>query len=158
MVPDQVVGQDHAERLVADDGFRAKHGVAEAERLGLRHEDAAHVLRQHVAHRGEQFLLAGLLELVFEFERNVEVIGDRMLVAVRHEHERVCARIDRFVDRILDQRLVEHRQHLLGDDLRRRQETRAETGDGEYDFAQRSIHCYSISRRLRTRINADSRG
>ena len=138
--PDQVVRQDHAERLVADDRLGAQHGVAETERFGLRDEHAAHIARQCALHEREQRVLAGFGELAFELVGLVEVIRDRVLVAVGHEHQRVGARVDGFVDRVLDQRPVEHRQHFLGDDLGRRQEARAEAGDGKDDLAQRSTH------------------
>ncbi len=109
--------------------------MAEAQRLGLRHEHAAHVLGQHVLHERQQFLLAGLFELGLEFVGLVEVVGDRVLVAVRHEDQRVRAGVDGFVDGVLDQRTIQHRQHFLGDDLRRRQEARAETGNRKDDLA-----------------------
>ncbi len=61
-VQDQVVGKDHAERFVPDDGLRAQHGVAEAAGLGLRHIDATHASRQCAADPGQQVDLAGGLE------------------------------------------------------------------------------------------------
>ena len=41
---------------------------------------------------------------------------------------------DRLFDRILDQRLVDDRQHFLGAGLGRRQETRSQAGDRKYGF------------------------
>ena len=55
---DQVVGEVHEERLVADDRMRAEHGVAEAERRRLADVDAGRVGRQDAAQRVQQVLLA----------------------------------------------------------------------------------------------------
>src|SRR5690606_4953124 len=47
----------------------------------------------------------------------VEVIGDGVLVAVGDENQRVAPGLDRLVHRVLDQRPVDDRQHLLGNGL-----------------------------------------
>ena len=59
-VPDQVVRQDHAERLVADHRLRAQHRVAQAERFGLGHEHrSARLAAARCCTSCEQLVLAG---------------------------------------------------------------------------------------------------
>src|SRR5437660_585838 len=49
---------------------------------------------------------------------------------------------------VLDQRLVDDRQHFLRDRLGRRQETRAESADRKYSFAYRLVHQPVFPRKL----------
>jgi hypothetical protein len=61
-----------------------------------------------------------------------KVVFDRALVAPGHEdHLAHTGRVGLF-HRILDQRLVDHRQHFLGLGLGGRQEARAQAGNREY--------------------------
>jgi hypothetical protein len=62
---------------------------------------------------------------------HVEVVFDRALVAAGHEDHLAHAGGVGFFHRVLDQRLVHHRQHLLGLGLGGGQEAGAETGDRE---------------------------
>ena len=140
LVEDQVIGQHHAERLVADHGACAKHRVAQAQRLGLGHEHRANMPRQGALDHGQQLFLALLRQLRLQLVGLVEVVGDGVLVAVGDEHQGVGAGIDGLVDGVLDQRAVQDRQHFLGHGLGRRQETRAQSGHREDDFAQRLAH------------------
>src|SRR3546814_10323974 len=65
------------------------------------------------------------------------MILDRALAAPGDEDHLLDPRFARFVDRILDQRPVDDGKHFLGDRLGRRQEARAEAGDGKDGFADR---------------------
>ena len=81
--------------------------------------------------------LAAIGERVHQFELDVEIILDDVLVAAGDEDEVLDAGFARLVDHILDHRLVDDGQHLLRDRLGGRQKTRAETGhrdDGFSDF------------------------
>jgi hypothetical protein len=81
--------------------------------------------------RGEQVLLALGLERRLELGIGVEVVLDGALRAAGDEHEVAGTRRQRLLDGVLDQRLVDDRQHLLGAGLGRRQEACATAGDGE---------------------------
>jgi hypothetical protein len=70
----------------------------------------------------------------------IEMILDRDLVAAGHEHEFVDAGGEAFLDGVLDQRPVDHRQHLLGHRLGRRQEARAQAGDRQDGFTDALGH------------------
>ena len=116
-VPDDVVGQDHRERLVADYRFGAQHCVPQTQGFGLCDEDRAHAFGQHVADEFELLGLAGPLELLFKLVGLVEIVRHSVLVAVGDEDQRVATRLDGFVDRVLDQWPIDDRQHFLGNGL-----------------------------------------
>ena len=63
------------------------------------------------------------------------MVLDRALVAAGDEDHLGDAGGGGLLDRVLDQRLVDDRQHLLRARLGRRQEAAAEAGDREYGFA-----------------------
>ena len=109
----EIVGQVHEEWLVADGALRAQHGVAEAERDALPHEDAGRLGRDDVANEAEQIVLAGLGQLPLELGIGVEVILDGAFRRARDEHQALGACIECLFHRVLNQRLVDDRQHLL---------------------------------------------
>ena len=76
------------------------------------------------------FLLA-LEQRHFQLELAVEMVLDDALVAAGDEDEMLDAGLARLVDHVLDQRPVDHRQHLLGHGLGGRQEAGAEAGHGK---------------------------
>ena len=108
--------------------------MAEAERLAL--PDVGEV--DHVGDLAdllELIALAARLEERLELDRDVEVIFDGVLAAAGDEDDVVDARGDRFLDAVLDDRLVDERQHFLGLRLGGGQEAGAEAGGGEDGFA-----------------------
>ena len=70
----------------------------------------------------------------------VEMVLDRRLAAAGDEDEFLDSRFAGLLDGILDQRLVDDRQHLLGHRLGRRQEPGAEAGDRKNGFAYARGH------------------
>ena len=83
----------------------------------------------------EQRELVAGLELAFELVGGVVVVLDRALVAAGDEDHVADAGGIGLFDRVLDQRLVHHRQHFLGLRLGGRQKTGAEACDGEHGLA-----------------------
>ena len=69
--------------------------------------------------------------MCFELELAVEMVLDDALVAAGDEDEMLDAGLARLVDHVLDQRPVDHRQHLLRHGLGGGQEPGAEPGDGK---------------------------
>jgi hypothetical protein len=129
-----VVRQDHGERLVADQVLGHEHGVTEAQLLLLA--DVREL--GQVSDRpdlAELFDLALLLEQVLELVVEIEVILDRALVGRGDDDDLLDPGSDRFLDAVLDDRLVDQRQHLLGLRLGRGQETGAPAGGREDSFA-----------------------
>src|SRR5262245_6292187 len=83
-----------------------------------------------------------LRERVFELELAVEMVLDDGLVAASDEDEMLDAGLARLVDHMLNQRPVDHRQHLLRHGLGGRQEPGAQPGDRENGFADR-FHAFT---------------
>ncbi len=133
----QHVGQQQRERLVADQLARAPDCVAEAERRLLAGKAHRAGLRQVVRQKLQVGGLVALLQRQFELELAVEMVLDHTLVAAGDKDEMLDAGFARFVDHVLDQRPVHHRQHLLGHGLGGRQEAGAEPGHRENGFANR---------------------
>ena len=71
----------------------------------------------------------------FQLELAVEVILDDALVAAGDEDEMLDAGLAGLVHDVLDQRPVDHRQHLFRHGLGRRQEPGAEAGHGKNRLA-----------------------
>ena len=109
---DHVVGEDDRERLVADEVLRHQHRMAEAELLLLADVgDLGEVgdrpdLAQHLD-------VALLLEQVLELEGEVEMVLDRPLLARGDDDDLLDPGSHGLLDRVLDDRLVDQRQHLL---------------------------------------------
>ncbi len=108
-----VVREDHRERLVADEVLGHQDGVTEPELLLLT--DVRHLREIADPANHPQLLdLALVLEEPLELDRQVEVVLDRPLLARRDDDDLLDPGRDGFFDRVLDDRLVHQRQHLLG--------------------------------------------
>ena len=109
---DHVVGQDHRERLVADQVLGHEHRVAQPELFLLA--DVRHLGqvadRPHLA---EHLDVALLLEQVLELVGEVEMVLDRPFLARGDDDDLLDAGRHRLLDGVLDDRLVDQRQHLL---------------------------------------------
>ncbi len=136
----QIVRQDHGEGLVVDQVAGAPHGVAQAQRLllagigdltGLRHPRD-----QRLEFRG----LVPLAQRALQIRGMVEMILEGRLATAGDEDEMFDAGGGRFLDRVLDQRLIDHRQHFLGHRLGGGQEPGAETSDRKHAFADTTGH------------------
>ena len=128
---DEVVGKQDRERLVADCGPRAQHRVTEPEGRRLANVHARHMTRQYSAHPRQKLGLALRFERRLQLRRTVEVVLDSLLRVTGDEHEMVDSGRHRLLHRVLDERLVDDREHLLGERLGRRQEPGAQPRHGE---------------------------
>ena len=134
-----VIREDHGERLVADELLRDEDGMAETERLAL--PDVREV--NQVGDLPDFFELRAFapgFEKRLEFDRDVKVVLDGVFAAARHENDVRNPRGNRFLDAVLDDRLVDQRQHFLRLGLGGRQEAGAESGDGQDGLAKRFGH------------------
>ena len=124
---DEVVAEQHGERVVADVRARAQNGVSETLRLALADEvDVGEVAR--LEHPLKPLVVALVLQLHLELGNGVEVVRDRVLVASDDDQDVVDAGLCGLFDDVLDRRLVDDRQHLLGHRLGGGKEPRAESG------------------------------
>ena len=93
----------------------------------------------HAADRvdfGQEVELAALLQRALELRGAVEVVEDGVLPLRHHDDQLVEAGAEGLLDPVLQDGAVDQRQHLLGDDFRRREKARAEAGAGEDAGAQ----------------------
>ena len=134
-VINQIIGQQHGKRRVADHGSGAQHGMAQPQRLGLPDIDATDLGRHDIPDHGQLLCLALFGQLGLQFIGLVEVIGDRALGAARDEHQLRDAGGHRLLGRVLNQRFIDDRQHLLGIGLGGRQKARALPGHGKHGLA-----------------------
>ena len=95
---------------------------------------ALHVVRLDAAYHTQQLILARLFQGYLQFEGHVKVILDRSFVATCHKDHLPHARGIRFFHRILDERLVHHRQHFFGLRLGGGQETVPRPATGKIAF------------------------
>jgi hypothetical protein len=131
---DQVIREQHGKRFVAHYRLRTKYGVPQPERLGLADINAIDARGCGGPHHLEQRMLVPCRELGLQFVGLVEMVLDRALVSPGDEDHVGNACCGRLFDGILDQRLVDDRQHLLGARLGGRQEAAAQPRDGQYGF------------------------
>jgi hypothetical protein len=130
----QVIGQQHGKGLAAHQALAAQHGVAQAQAFGLAHEHAFHVVGFDGLHQLEQLQLAGVLQFVFELKGGVEMVFDGALVAAGHEDHLADAGVIGLFNGVLDQGLVDHRQHFFGLGLGGRQKTGSQAGNRKDGF------------------------
>jgi hypothetical protein len=123
-------GKDDGEGLVADRRRGLEHGVAEPELLLLPDGDDVGEAGD-LLDLGEQDLLVALAKGDFELEGAVEVVEDRVLAARGDDDDAPEPGLERLLDAVLDDGLVDEGQHFLRNDLGRREEARAVAGAGE---------------------------
>ncbi len=71
-------------------------------------------------------MLLAALELGFQFVGGVEMVLDGTFVATCHKYHVADPGGICFLDRVLDERLIDHRQHFLGLGLGRRKKAGAQ--------------------------------
>ena len=108
--------------------------MAQTKRLLLPHI-ADPRQRRDAARDSQQLVLAALFERRVQLEAVVEVVFHRALAAAGDDDDVLNSGGDRLFHAVLNDGLVDQRQHLLGDDLGGRQKTRAEPARGKYCFA-----------------------
>ena len=123
---DHVVGQDDGEGLIADQVAGHEHGVAQAHGFLLADVGEAHHVRDLAAH-GEQIGLAAFFEGALELVADVEVVFDGRLAAAGDDDDLIAAGGQRLFDAVLDDGLVDQRQHFFGNGFGGRQKTCAES-------------------------------
>ncbi len=111
---EQIVSEDHGERLVTDDPLSAQHRVTEPQRLGLTHVEEIDMAGFDALHQVEQCLLAACLQLRLNLIGLIEVILDSALATARDKDHFGHTRCDGFFDSVLDQWFIDDRQHLFG--------------------------------------------
>ena len=134
-VDHQHIGQQHRERLVADDMACRPHRMAEAPRLLLAHEgDGADAGRRSGQRFGDRVLAVAAQRRV-DLEGMVEMILDRRLHAAGDDDDMLDAGCERLADDIVQHRAVDDGQKFLGNALGGRKHAGAEAGSGNDGLA-----------------------
>ncbi len=108
--------------------------MAKAERLALPHiREVDHV--RDLADLGELFALATRFQERLELDRHVEMIFDGVLAPARDEDDIGDTGGDCLFDAVLNDWLVDEREHLLRLRLGRRKETGTQAGNGKDGLA-----------------------
>ena len=108
-----VIREDDREGFVADQLLGHEHRVPEAQLLLLTHvADLGHVA--DLTHLAQHLDIATLLEQVLKLEAVVEVVLDGSLLAAGDDDDLLDPGGHGLLDRVLDDRLIHQRQHLLG--------------------------------------------
>ncbi|MCY1371844.1 hypothetical protein D9M69_590120 [compost metagenome] len=108
--------------------------MTQTQRAWLADEHAVHVIWLDVVHQLEQVGLVAPLQFVFQLESRIVVVANGPLVAPGDEDHFADAGRVGFIHRVLDQRLVHHRQHFLRDGFGGRQESGTQATDGKNSF------------------------
>src|SRR5206468_4661936 len=96
--------------------------MPETQRLLLAHVGNADHVRD-LADLIQLINLASRLEYAFELIRNVKMVFDRVFAPAGDDRDVADSRSDRFFNNVLNQRLIDKRQHLLRLSLCGRQKT-----------------------------------
>ena len=139
---DQVVREVHEKGLRSHGRLRAQHRVPEPEGRRLADVDAGGVGRQHAAQLVRQVALALTLEELLELLVGIEVILDGALGGAGDKHQARDARGQRLFHRVLDERLVDDRQHFLGTRLGGGQEASAAPGHRKDGGSDHGLRCH----------------
>ncbi len=134
----QIVGQHHAEGLVAHQGLAGEDGVAEAAHLFLAGVGEGAGLDEAVGFLQELLLVAAGNRLLQDGIA-VEEVLDGVLTLAGDDGDVVHPGLQGLLHTVLDQRLVDDGQHLLGNGLGGGQETGAVTGRGKETLADHGI-------------------
>src|SRR5450830_1366739 len=129
----QVVRQYHGEGFVTDQWTAGQDRVTQAFHFGLTGV-GERALVQQFADTDQVLFLVGALDLVFQLVADVEVVFQRAFTATGDDRDLGQAGIQRFLDAVLDQWLVHHRQHFLGHGFSRWEEASTVTGCWEQAF------------------------
>lgn len=137
---DQVVGQQHGKGLVAHHLAGAPDGMPQPQRPLLAGIDDLASTRDHLRQICQGSVASALAQGGVQLEALVEMVFQGRLAAARHHDQPLDPGFARLFHGILDQRLVDDRQHFLGHRLGGRQESGAEAGDRENGGADASGH------------------
>src|SRR5699024_7994751 len=136
---DEVIAEQHGEGFVADVLAPLEHGMAET--LGVSLPDIVDIGQfRRVPHGGELLIVALLRQCGLESVDPVEMVFERSLVAAGDHEDVAEVGIDGLFDDVLDRRLVDDGEHLLGGGLGRGEETGSQTGDGDHGLANGALH------------------
>ncbi len=118
---DQIIGQHHGERLVADQIAGAQHRVTQGPTAFFAAPKRPRSSRRFCAN-SDHLMVAAVDQHLLQFRRFVEMIFDAVLAAAGDENDLFDAGVHRLLHDVLDRRNIDDRQQLLGYGFGRREE------------------------------------
>ena len=128
----QIIGQMYKKRLAAHRRLRAQHRMTKTQRRRLPDVNTGGIGGKHAMQLFDEIGFALGLEHILELKIRVKVILDRSLGSTGDKYQTPRARGQRLFHGVLDEGLVNHRQHFLGARLGRRQKPRTSAGYGKH--------------------------
>src|SRR5580700_9475464 len=142
------VAEKHGKWFIAHQLSRRQYGMTQSQRFFLPRIAEM----KHIADRTDHFGLLGLsliLQKSLELGRIVEMVFDGVLTASRDDDDVFDARSQTLLDYVLNQRLIDHREHLFGLRFGSRQKSGAKTGGRKDGFAHASaLLCHNWNPKL----------
>ena len=135
---DDIIGQDDGEWLVANEICGTS--TAWPRPSGSPCRTYATLIMFEIVDLLQEIELAALLEKTFELDVDVEMILDRVFTAAGDDDDVVDAGQHCLFDPVLDDRLVDQREHFLWLRFSGGQKSGAETGSREDNFANARFH------------------
>ncbi len=145
----QVIRKVDEERLVTYGRAGAQHRMPKAQRLALSYVNAGDTRRNDPLDQCQEFFLAGFDQRLLKLRIGVKMIFNCALRATRHEDQPGRTRLYCLFDRVLDQRLVDDWQHLLGARLGCWQEPGTPSCDGEHGCSNSLAQLHTPQMRFR---------
>jgi len=109
----EIVGQNDRKGLITNDRLRTEHCVAETQWFRLANINAVNAIGCNTLHHPQELVLVLCRQLGFQFNRLVKVILNGALGSPGDKNHLGDSRCSSLLHRILNQWLVDHRQHLL---------------------------------------------
>ena len=150
---DHIVGQQHGEGFISHEVFRDEYRMPQAKRFALAYRRDVDSLREAT----NLFELLGLttpLEERLQFIGHVEVVLHDALATARDEDDVFDARLQRFLDAVLNDWPIDEDQHLLGQHLRAGKKASAKARGGKNGLSNGALHAgHTIAGRIGTMID-----
>ncbi|RMT44591.1 5-formyltetrahydrofolate cyclo-ligase [Pseudomonas amygdali pv. myricae] len=129
----QVIRQNHGECFITNQRTTAENGMTQTFHFSLASVGKAALVDQF-ANTNQVLFLVRALDLMLKLVADIKVIFKSTLATTGHDGNFGQACREGFLNTVLDQWLVDHRQHFLGHGLGRWQEASAVTGCWEQAF------------------------
>jgi hypothetical protein len=111
----------------------------------LAHIGANHIVWLHRPHQLQQFFFVSTFEFCFKFVGSIEVIFNGTLASSRYKNHVPHTRRIGFFYGVLNERLVDHRQHLFGRCFGGRQKSCSQSSHWKDGFANAGLAAHGLA-------------
>ena len=109
----KIIRKQHREGLISDNALSTQNCMAQAQLLRLPNKNAFHPAWQDIVNHIRLLVFSLSAKRRLQLKISVKVVFNGALVAPRHEDQGINSRANSFLNRILDQRLINDRQQFL---------------------------------------------